>query len=79
MAKKNHIIMGTAISVAALAVAIDHMHHRLPEPAQDMSGYIIEGDSGSGGSPCSLGGSPCGLGDSQNQSPCSLDSSPCSL
>jgi len=78
MAKKNHIIMGAAIGVAALAVAIDHMHHRLPEPAQDMSGYIIEGDGGSS-SPCGLGGSPCGLGDSQSQSPCSLDTSPCSL
>jgi len=77
MAKKNHIIMGAAISVAALAVAIDHMHHRLPEPAQDMSGYIIEGDDGSG-SPCGLGGSPCGLG-GDSQSPCSLDTSPCSL
>lgn len=74
MVKKNHLIMGSAIGLAALAVAIDHTRHKLPEPVMDSSSYIIqEGDSGN---PCGLGGAPCGLGDS---SPCSLDSAPCSM
>lgn len=63
--------MGSAIGLAAIAMAIDHTQHRLPEPAQDMSSYIIE----EGASPCSLEQSPCSL----DESPCSLSSSPCSL
>lgn len=71
MFRKNHVIMGSALALAAVAVAIDHTHHRLPEPSADASSYVIE-DSGS---PCSLDSSPCAL----DESPCSLDSSPCSL
>jgi hypothetical protein len=71
--------MGSAIGLAAIAVAIDHTRHRLPEPqpqssrsGQDSGDYaVIEGDS-----PCTLTESPCALDDS----PCSLEiDSPCSL
>lgn len=65
---KSKIIMGSAISLAAIAVAIDHTKHKLPEPAQVQQDVIIIEDDDSG-SPCSLGvdeyynggGSPCGL------------------
>lgn len=66
MARKNHLIMGSAIGIAALAVAIDHTRHQLPEPELDSSTYIIQ-EEGSD-NPCGLGGAPC-----------SLDSAPCSM
>jgi hypothetical protein len=72
MFRKNHVIVGSAFVLAAVAVAIDDSHHRLPEPTTE-SQFIID-DSGT--SPCSLdSGSPCSL----DESPCSLDASPCSL
>lgn len=67
MAKKNHIIMGSAIGLAALAVAIDHTRHKLPEPVIDSSSYIVE-EGTDDSSPCALGDNPCSLG----SSPCSL-------
>ena len=70
MSKTNRIIMGSAIGLAAIAVAIDHTKHPLPEPATVESSYIIEESS-----PCSLEASPCSL----SENPCSLNSSPCSL
>lgn len=73
MKVKSRWIMGTALSVAAIAVAIDHTRHRVPEIVLE-EGVIID-DYSTDGSPCSLGTSPCAL----DQSPCSLDSSPCSL
>lgn len=64
--RRNRWIMGSAISLAALATAIDHTRHPVPQavvkqtstqqPAQDEI-------------------SPCGLGDEseqQNANPCSL-------
>jgi hypothetical protein len=71
--KQTKFIMGSAIGLAAIAVAIDHTRHTLPEPTvpQHMtsdSGYHEED------TPCSLE-SPCGL----DESPCSLDESPCGL
>jgi len=64
----NHkLLLGSALGLAALAVAIDHTRHRLPEPqkTQTQQGtIIIEDDSGSDDStenPCGMGGTPCGL------------------
>ena len=77
MAKHHRLIMGSALGLASIAVAIDHTRHRLPEPQaqqqmQDENMVIIED------SPCSLDASPCSL---DSASPCSLDGggSPCSL
>lgn len=76
MAKHTRIIMGTALGLATIAVAIDHTRHRLPEPQvveqkMDENMVIIEE------SPCSLNASPCSL---DSSSPCSLGGgSPCSL
>lgn len=70
MNKKNRIIVGSALSLAAIAVAIDHTHHRLPEavPATVEQSEMSEDES-----PCGMGSevmdsddsdsSPCGLGD----------------
>ncbi len=81
----NRFIMGSALSIAAIAVAVDHTRHRLPEAqapvAQDEELY--ESPCSLGDSPCSLGASPCSLGDVPGEepaaSPCSLGESPCSL
>jgi hypothetical protein len=88
--RRNRWIMGTVAGTAAIAVAIDHTRHRLPEPlAQETAAptteqgqsavVIIEDDAEA---PCGLGASPCAL----DSSPCSLDDSddfpddsPCSL
>ncbi|MCG6886957.1 MAG: hypothetical protein LJE74_07100 [Proteobacteria bacterium] len=70
--KQSKLIMGSAIGLAAIAVAIDHTRHTLPEPTVPQhvtSGGYYEEDS-----PCSLD-SPC----SMDESPCSLDETPCSL
>jgi hypothetical protein len=69
--------MGSALGLAAIAVAIDYTRHRLPEPQAveqkvDENAVIIleDGASDQGQSPCSLdGGSPCSL---EGGSPCSL-------
>lgn len=58
--------MGTAVSVAAIAAAIDHTKHRLPTPEIE-DAIIIQQDDDQ--SPCSLDVSPCGL----DASPCSLN------
>lgn len=63
----SRLVMGTAIGIAAIAVAIDYTRHRLPEPQaeqdKDNSMIIIEEEGESGGTPCGLGqgGSPCSL------------------
>lgn len=89
---RNRLIMGSALTLATLAVAIDHTRHRLPEPVrvqQDMEVAPAGGDMeaspcGLAGpcslvAPCSLDG-PCGLEDSPcAMSPCSLSDSPCSM
>jgi len=70
MKNRNRLIMGSALGLAAIAVAIDHTRHSLPEPVsaeQGLNLYQIEGETPVGQeSPCSLG-SPCALG-----APCSL-------
>jgi len=75
MKNPNRLIMGAAITLAAIAAAIDHTKHRLPTPveATEQSNIVIEGEEES--SPCSMNidngntdsetesSSPCGLGD----------------
>jgi len=82
MKKSNRLIVGTAFSLAAIAVAIDHTQHRLPEPvsAEQEQDKMNENES-----PCGMGAdeSPCGMGEEES-SPCSMDSddadsSPCGL
>lgn len=76
MKNRNKLIMGSAIGLATIAVAIDHTKHRLPEPvpyeqAETMDESEDESPCGldGGSSPCSMDGddddssSPCGLGD----------------
>ena len=77
MVKHTRMIMGTALGLATIAVAIDHTRHRLPEP-QVMEQQVEENAVIIEDSPCSLEASPCSL---DSSSPCSLDSggSPCSL
>ncbi|MGD8483476.1 MAG: hypothetical protein PVJ63_11740 [Thioalkalispiraceae bacterium] len=73
MANKNRWVMGSAIGVAAILVAIDHTRHTLPEaePAE----ISIQDEATE--SPCSLEAAPC----SMDVSPCSMEDtiSPCSL
>jgi len=70
---RNRIIMGSAISLAAIAVTVDHTRHRLPEPVNSgVSREMIKESPCTLENPCVLG-NPCALG-----SPCSLDN-PCSL
>ena len=78
MANRSRLIMGTALGLATIAVAIDHTRHRLPEPQAVEKNVQNKADVGNDDSPCSLDASPCSL---DNSSPCSLDdgSSPCSL
>ncbi len=70
------LVMGSALGLAAIGVAIDHTRHRLPEPrpAAEQPG---PGQYGGQAAPCGLGGeAPCGLG----ESPCSLENiNPCGL
>lgn len=72
MKKRNRLIMGSAIGLASIAIAIDHTSHQLPAP-ETSTEYQHDIDS-EDDSPCSLS-SPCSMDDS----PCSLDLSPCSL
>jgi hypothetical protein len=66
----SRIIMGSAIGLAAIAVALDHTRHKLPQPEeQGMERGIIIMEEG-GESPCGLGSSPCGM---------DADTSPCGL
>ena len=84
--RRNRWIMGAFVSAAAIAVAIDHTRHRLPEPARpaeqagDQSTVVIV--DGEDETPCGLDATPCSLDDN----PCSLDDAggledetPCSL
>lgn len=51
------IIMGTSIGIAAVAAAIDHTRHPLPEPSKAVQGAE---DGQADESPCGLD-NPCGL------------------
>jgi hypothetical protein len=66
---RNRILMGSAISLAAIAVAIDHTRHRLPEPVSPgVSQEMIHEAPCTLENPCALG-NPCSLG---GNTPCSL-------
>jgi hypothetical protein len=80
--------MGTFIGTAAIAVAIDHTRHRLPEPAPAERSESAPGQSavvilgGDAEAPCGLDASPCSLDDnpcSLELAPATADESPCSL
>ncbi len=75
MRHRNRIIVGSAFGLAAIAVAIDHTRHSVPE-AQPAA--ITQDQSVPSSTPCALDSNPCALGGSN---PCSLGrtSSPCSL
>jgi hypothetical protein len=79
---QSKLVMGSALGLAALAVAIDHTRHPLPPPQPP----AMIGSQQDEASPCSLDGeapcsleanAPCSLG--EPESPCSLDAAPCSL
>jgi hypothetical protein len=74
MRRRARLIMGSALSLAAVAVAIDHTRHRVPSPA---AAQEAAGDAVAAEAPCGLGGAPCGAGG--GSSPCAQGSSPCSL
>lgn len=59
--KTSKVIMGVTFSVAAIAAAIDHTSHRLPEVESEASGG--QQDFFKGGTPCGLGIAPCSLGE----------------
>ena len=83
MKNRNRFIMGSAIGLAALAAAIDHTRHRLPEPAKVSQPYYDEEEDSpcSMDSPCAFDESPCSMDSpcAMDDSPCSLDDAPCSL
>jgi hypothetical protein len=67
--RTSRIIVGTVIGAAAIAAAIDHTRHRLPEPAP-AADSMESGESGEAGeseqsdmdeSPCGMGESPCSM------------------
>lgn len=66
MKNRNRFIMGSAISLAMIATAIDHTRHRVPAAEANMESMniIIEGEEST--SPCSLNI------DDSTSSPCSL-------
>ncbi len=71
MKHRSRWVMGSAIGLATIAVAIDHTRHKVPE-AQPPA-YTQEQEHGVSESPCSLT-NPCAL-----TSPCSLETSPCAM
>lgn len=81
--RSARLIMGSALGLAAIGVAIDHTRHRLPapQPAAGEAAGRYAGDT----NPCGLGGdNPCGLGGGASsglaENPCSLgNENPCSL
>ena len=75
MKNRNRLIMGSALGLASLAVAIDHTRHRLPEPVPVTQEEAVMMDQ-SEESPCGLdsGNAPCSMSDDEDS-----ESSPCSL
>jgi hypothetical protein len=59
--KTGKVIMGATLSLAAIAVAIDHTQHKLPEV--EAVSTDEQQDMMEQGSPCGLGAAPCSLGD----------------
>jgi len=75
--RQSAMIMGAAISLAAVAVAIDTTRHPLPKPQAAVVQPQTAGETPCGlEAPCGMGSeSPCGMG----ESPCGLEGSPCDL
>lgn len=70
MKKTNRLIVGSALSLAAIAVAIDHTQHRLPEPVEVTQEQEEMNDSES---PCGMDvESPCSMDSDESSSPCGL-------
>jgi len=65
MKKQNHFVMGSAFTLATLAVAIDHTRHPIPEPAKTQQGTTEKGAE-PGANPCSM--NPCSM------NPCGFNS-----
>ena len=57
--KTAKIIMGTALALATIAVAVDHTQHTLPSIENVSSD---DANSQEQEAPCSLGAAPCSLG-----------------
>lgn len=66
MKNRNRFIMGSAITLAMIATAVDHTKHRVPDAEANSKSMniIIEGDDAV--SPCSMNI------DNSTRSPCSL-------
>lgn len=70
MSQRNRIIMGTALGIAAVAIAIDHTRQPLPPPVSESVDAGAQNNDTQPLNPCSLGDAPpCSLG---GKSPCSL-------
>lgn len=67
---QSKLVMGTAIGLAAIAVAIDHTRHTVPKAQVQQVSPVSDIEQES---PCTLD-TPCSI-----ESPCSLDESPCGL
>lgn len=59
--KTSKVIMGATLSLAAIAVVIDHTQHKLPEV--DTMSPEEQQDIMESGTPCGLGAAPCSLGE----------------
>lgn len=64
--RRNRWIMGSAISLAALATAIDHTRHTVPQPVVNQATAQVPTQADA---PCSLGNDS----EEQTVSPCSLE------
>ncbi len=76
---QGKVIIGSAIGLTTLALAIDHTRHRLPD-AEPQQYTHTDSDNGQK-TPCSPD-SPCSLDEaprSPDDNPCSLDDNPCDL
>lgn len=62
--KTSKIIMGATLTLATIAVAIDHTQHKLPEV--EMISADEQQDIMDSGTPCGLGAAPCSLGEEQD-------------
>ena len=58
--KTGKVILGATLSLAAIAVAVDHTQHKLPEVEVISSEEQQDMESGT---PCGLGVAPCSLGE----------------
>ena len=67
MRHRNKIIMGSAISIAAIAVAIDHTKHHVPDAAYGDIEIIGEERQRDGGQAGSVDAAPCAI-----EAPCSM-------